>query len=90
MDNIKRELSGEDAQDRIQWRRLIRNIDPTQSGKGCKRRRRIEAVVLSNIPDSWNTSSFSFCGGFLGGYFDAISAIALQRDKRHPWDSRNV
>ena len=33
-DNIKndlseRELSGEEAQDRVQWRRLIRNIDPT-------------------------------------------------------------
>ena len=24
-----RELSGEDAQDRIKWRRLIRDIDPT-------------------------------------------------------------
>ena len=34
LDNIKndlseRELSGEEAQDRVQWRRLIRNIDPT-------------------------------------------------------------
>ena len=34
VDNInndlsKRELSGEEAHDRIQWRRLIRNIDPT-------------------------------------------------------------
>ena len=33
LDNIKndlseRELSGEEAQDRVQWRRLIRNIDP--------------------------------------------------------------
>ena len=33
-DNIKkdlseRELSGEEAQDRVKWRRLIRNIDPT-------------------------------------------------------------
>ena len=34
LDNIKndlseRELSGEEAQDRVQWRRLRRNIDPT-------------------------------------------------------------
>ena len=34
LDNIKndlseRELSGEEAQDQVQWRRLIRNIDPT-------------------------------------------------------------
>ena len=34
LDNIRndlsdRELSGEEAQDRIKWRRLIRNIDPT-------------------------------------------------------------
>ena len=34
LDNIKndlseRELSGEEAKDRVQWRRLIRNIDPT-------------------------------------------------------------
>ena len=34
LDNIKkdlseRELSGEAAQDRVQWRRLIRTIDPT-------------------------------------------------------------
>ena len=34
LDNIKndlleRELSGEDAQDRAKWRRLIRHIDPT-------------------------------------------------------------
>ena len=34
LDNIKndlseRELSGEEAPDRVQWRRLIRNIDPT-------------------------------------------------------------
>ena len=34
LDNIKndlseRELSGEEAQNRIQWMRLIRNIDPT-------------------------------------------------------------
>ena len=34
LDNIKndlseRELSGEEAQDRVQWRGLIRNIDPT-------------------------------------------------------------
>ena len=34
LDSIKndlseRELSGEDAQDRVQWRRLIRHIDPT-------------------------------------------------------------
>ena len=34
LDNIKndlseRELSGEEAQDRVQWTRLIRNIDPT-------------------------------------------------------------
>ena len=33
LDNIKndlseRELSGEEAQDRVQWRRLVRNIDP--------------------------------------------------------------
>ena len=33
LDNIKndlseRELSGEEAQDRVQWRHLIRNIDP--------------------------------------------------------------
>ena len=35
LDNIKndlseRELSGEEAQDRVQWRHLIRNIDPTE------------------------------------------------------------
>ena len=34
LDNIKndlseRELSGEEAKDRVQWRRIIRNIDPT-------------------------------------------------------------
>ena len=34
MDNIRndlseRELSGEEAQDRVQWRRLLRNIEPT-------------------------------------------------------------
>ena len=34
LDNIKndlseRKLSGEEAQDRVQWRRLIRHIDPT-------------------------------------------------------------
>ena len=34
LDNIRNdlseiELSGEEAQDRVQWRRLIRNIDPT-------------------------------------------------------------
>ena len=34
LDNIKndlseRELSGEDAQDRAKWRRIIRHIDPT-------------------------------------------------------------
>ena len=34
LDNIRndlaeRELSREEAQDRVQWRRLIRNIDPT-------------------------------------------------------------
>ena len=34
LDNIKkdlseRELSGEEAQDRVQWRRLIRNMNPT-------------------------------------------------------------
>ena len=34
LDNIKndlseRALSGEEAKDRVQWRRLIRNIDPT-------------------------------------------------------------
>ena len=34
MDNIRndlseRELSGEEAQDLVQWRRLLRNIDPT-------------------------------------------------------------
>ena len=28
-DLSERELSGEEAQDRDQWRRLIRNIDPT-------------------------------------------------------------
>ena len=28
-DLSERELSGEKAQDRVQWRRLIRNIDPT-------------------------------------------------------------
>ena len=28
-DLSERELSGEDAQDRAKWRRLIRNIDPT-------------------------------------------------------------
>ena len=35
LDNItndlsERELSGEESQERIKWRRLIRNIDPTQ------------------------------------------------------------
>ena len=39
LDNIKndlseRELLGEEAQDRVKWRRLIRHIDPTQCGKG--------------------------------------------------------
>ena len=34
VDNIRndlsqRELSGEEAQDRVKWRRLIRNVDPT-------------------------------------------------------------
>ena len=28
-DLLERELSGEDAQDRAKWRRLIRHIDPT-------------------------------------------------------------
>ena len=43
LDNIKndlseRELPGEEAQDRVRWRRLIRNITPNNSGKGCGRR----------------------------------------------------
>ena len=29
LDNIRNDLSGEEVQDRVQWRRLIRNIDPT-------------------------------------------------------------
>ena len=38
LDNIKnglseRELSGEEAQDRVQWRRLIRHIAPHKSRK---------------------------------------------------------
>ena len=42
LDNIKkdlseRSLSGEEAQDRVQWRRLIRNI--AQSGEVCGKRR---------------------------------------------------
>ena len=28
-DLAERELSGDEAQDRFQWRRIIRNIDPT-------------------------------------------------------------
>ena len=28
-DLSERELSGEEAQDKLKWRRLIRNIDPT-------------------------------------------------------------
>ena len=28
-DLLERELTGEEVQDRVQWRRLIRNIDPT-------------------------------------------------------------
>ena len=44
LDNIRndlseRELSEEEAPDRIKRRRLIRNIDPHQSGKGCGIRR---------------------------------------------------
>ena len=41
MDNIRndlseRELSEEEAQDRVKWMCLVRNIDPTKSGKGCR------------------------------------------------------
>ena len=40
-DLSERELSGEDAQDRVKWRSLIRHIYSTQSGKRCGRRRRL-------------------------------------------------
>ena len=47
LDNIKndlseRELSGEEAQDRVQWRRLRRNIDPTYK---WERMRKKETVI---------------------------------------------
>ncbi len=43
LDNIRKdlsesELSGEEAQDRVKWRRLIRNIAPHGNGNGCGRR----------------------------------------------------
>ena len=47
MNNLsERELSGEEAQDRAKWRRLIRNISH-KSGKGCRRRRVILTVHIA-------------------------------------------
>ena len=39
-DLSERELSGDEAQCRVNWKRLIRNIDPTYNVKGCVKGRR--------------------------------------------------
>ena len=45
LDNIRndlseRELSGEEAQDRVQWRRLIRNIDATLKRERMRKKKK--------------------------------------------------
>ena len=53
LDNIRNDLSEKtvrkEAQDRVKWRRLIRNIDPTNSGKRCGRGRRM--IGINSFPD---------------------------------------
>ena len=52
LDNIRNdlseiELSGEEAQDPVKWRRLIRNIDPHKTGKRCGRRMHVPVPCSS-------------------------------------------
>ncbi len=51
LDNIKtdlgeRELSGEEAQHRVQWRRLIRHIDPTQKWERMRKKKKCILIIL--------------------------------------------
>ena len=55
LDNIKtdvseRELLGEEAQYRVQWRRLIRNIDPTYKWENMRKTKKNRSHFTPSIP----------------------------------------
>ena len=54
MENIKndlseRELSGEGAKDRVQWRGLIRNIDPTIKWERMRKKKKKYIIPVKTI-----------------------------------------
>ena len=57
-DLSERELSGEEAQDRVKWRRLVRHIDPhIKVGKDAEEEDSMHVYIYFN-PISLRVSSF--------------------------------